>query len=103
MYAVVEIAGRQFTVSPRDKIAVPSLREKPGDSVKFDRVLLVGDDKTITVGTPVVAGAKVLATVVDHGRADKITVFKKKKRKGYKVLRGHRQGFTTVEITSIGS
>lgn len=101
MYAVVEIAGKQFKVTPKDKIAVPSLREKQGATVKFDRVLLLGMEKEIRVGNPVVAGARVEATVIAHKRSDKVVVFKKKRRKGYSVRRGHRQGYTEIEITSV--
>ncbi len=101
MFAVVEIAGRQFKVSPNDTIKVPTLTEKAGAKIKFDRVLLVGSDKEIRVGNPVVAGARVEGTVLDFGRTDKIVVFKKKKRKGYRVKRGHRQGYTRIQITAI--
>jgi large subunit ribosomal protein L21 len=101
MFAVVEIAGKQFKVSPKDTILVPTLKEKAGATLTFDRVLLVGSDRETRVGNPIVAGAKVQGTVVDHGRGEKVTVFKKKKRKGYRVKRGHRQGYTRVEITSI--
>jgi len=101
MYAVVEIAGKQFRVSPNDTIMVPTLKQKPGSKVNFDRVLLVGGENETRVGNPLVAGARVEGTVVDHGRAEKVTVFKKKKRKGYRVTRGHRQGFSQVQITSI--
>jgi large subunit ribosomal protein L21 len=101
MYAVVEIAGRQYKVSPNAKIQVPSLKEKEGTAVRFDRVLLLGGEKEIRVGNPVVSGAHVEATVLGHGRGDKVTVFKKKRRKGYRVKRGHRQGFTELEITGI--
>jgi large subunit ribosomal protein L21 len=101
MYAVVEIAGQQFKVAPKDKIAVPSLHEKEGAKVKFDRVLLLGTEKEIRVGNPVVAGARVEATVLAHKRSDKVIVFKKKRRKGYSVRRGHRQVYTEVEITGI--
>jgi large subunit ribosomal protein L21 len=103
MFAIVEIAGRQYTVSPNDTIVVPTLAGKGGASVTFDRVLLLGDEKKITVGNPLVKGASVQATVLDHGKGDKVVVFKKKKRKGYRVLRGHRQPHTTVQITTIGS
>lgn len=102
MFAVVEVAGRQFKVLPKDQILVPSLSEKPGTKLRFDRVLLLGDEKKIVVGNPLVAGAYVEGTVVEHGRAEKVIVFKKKRRKGYRVKRGHRQGFTQVEILSIG-
>jgi large subunit ribosomal protein L21 len=101
MYAVVEIAGKQFRVSPNDTITVPTLKQKPGAKIKFDRILLVGGENETRVGNPLVAGASVEGTVVDHGRAAKVTVFKKKKRKGYRVTRGHRQGFSQVQITSI--
>jgi large subunit ribosomal protein L21 len=101
MYAVVEIAGKQYRVAQNDTILVPSLKEKTGAKVKFDRVLLLAGEKEIRVGNPIVAGAKVEGTVVSHGLEDKVMVFKKKKRKGYRVTRGHRQGFTQVQITSI--
>ncbi len=101
MYAVVEIAGRQFKVAKNDSILIPTLNEKNGASVKFNRVLLVEGDKGVTVGRPTVAGAAVEATVVDQVKGDKVIVFKKKKRKGYRVKRGHRQAYTRVEITNI--
>ena len=102
MYAVVEISGRQFKVTPNDRIDVPVQAGKAGDPLRFDRVLLVGDDASVTIGNPLVAGATVQATIVNHGRTDKIFVFKKKKRKRYRVKRGHRQDYTQIEITSIG-
>jgi large subunit ribosomal protein L21 len=101
MYAVVEIAGKQYKVSNNDQILVPTRKEKPGDIVKFDRVLLLGSDKEITVGHPVVAGASVEATVMDSVKGEKVIVFKKKKRKGYRVKKGHRQDYTRVQITNI--
>ena len=103
MFAVVEIAGRQYKVAPDDRILVPSLHEQPGTAVRFDRVLMVSDGTSVTVGHPLVSGALVEGTVVDHGRSAKVVVFKKKRRKGYRVKRGHRQGFTTIQITTIGS
>jgi len=101
MFAVVEVAGKQFKVMPKDRVEVPSLQEKPGTKIRLDRVLLVGDDKNVVVGHPLVAGAMVEATIVDHGKDPKVIVFKKKRRKGYRVKRGHRQGYTQIEITSI--
>jgi large subunit ribosomal protein L21 len=102
MYAVVDIAGKQYKVTNNDEILVPTRKEKPGDKVKFDRVLLLGSDKEVTVGHPLVAGALVEATVVDETvRGDKVIVFKKKKRKGYRVKKGHRQDYTRVQITNI--
>jgi large subunit ribosomal protein L21 len=103
MFAVVEIAGKQYKVSANDTISVPSLNEKPGTKVKFDRVLLLGGDTKITVGHPLVAGASVSAEVVGDGRDEKVIVFKKKKRKGYRLKRGHRQGHTNIKITAIGN
>ena len=101
MYAVVEIAGKQYKIEPNDKIYVPTLKDKVGSKIKFDRVLLIGADKEIKVGNPLVTGASVEGRVVDHGKADRVIVFKKKKRKGYRVKRGHRQAYTHIEITSI--
>jgi len=101
MFAVVEIAGKQFKVAPSEKLIVPTLNEKEGAKVRFERVLVVGKDEDVKVGNPLVAGARVEATVVAHGKGEKVTVFKKKRRKGYRVLRGHRQGYTEIEITSI--
>jgi large subunit ribosomal protein L21 len=103
MYAIVEIAGKQYKVNPDETISVPSLQKKPGEKVTFTNVLLVGDEKGTRIGTPQVAGSVVEATVLDHRSADKVIVFKKKKRKGYRVKRGHRQEYTRVQITSIGS
>jgi large subunit ribosomal protein L21 len=101
MFAVVEIAGRQYKVAELDRVTIPLSGEEPGTKVTFDRVLLVGDEQKVTVGNPTVGGARVQATILGHGRADKIIVFKKKKRKGYRVTRGHRQGHTQVEINGI--
>lgn len=101
MHAVVEIAGMQFKVAQNDTIVVPSLDAEVGKTVKFDRVLLTTDEKATKVGNPLVAGVNVEATILGHGREDKVIVFKKKKRKGYRVRRGHRQGYTQVQITKI--
>ncbi len=102
MFAVVDVAGKQYKVAPKDQIMVPTLNEKPGTKIRLDRVLMVGDEKTVTVGRPLVSGAAVEATVVEHAKMDKVIVFKKKRRKGYRVKRGHRQGFSQIEILSIG-
>lgn len=101
MYAVVEIAGRQYKVTPKDRITVPTLKQKAGDTVKFDRVLLLDNGTKVAVGNPVVAGALVEGTVLEHDKLDKVTIFKKKRRKGYRLTRGHRQGITRIEITNI--
>jgi len=101
MYAVVEIAGKQYRVSQNDTIQVPTLAEKEGTNVRFDRVLLVGSEKQITVGHPIISGANVEATVVGGGKSDTVMILKKKKRKGYRLRRGHRQAYTNVKITNI--
>ena len=101
MYAVVEIAGQQYKVNPSEKLYVPRLEGDVDSVVKFDKVLLFADDKGVKVGNPVVAGSSVEAKVLGHMKDDKVIVFKKKKRKGYRVKRGHRQQYTQIEITSI--
>ena len=101
MFAVVEIAGRQFTVSPDDTIVVPTLNEKAGTKVKFDRVLLLGGETQITVGHPLVSGATVEAEILGGVIGDKVIVFKKKKRKGMERKRGHRQELSVIKIESI--
>lgn len=101
MYAVVQVAGRQYRVSPKDTITVTTMPQKSGDRLTFEQVLLVDDGKKVAVGAPYVRGASVQGTVLDHGKTDKVIVFKKKRRKGYRVKRGHRQGITRVEITDI--
>ena len=101
MYAIVNIAGKQFRVSESDRLYVPLLKVEAGKKVTFDEVLLVGDDASTKVGTPTVAGASVSAEVLDHVRADKIVVFRKKRRKGYRVKKGHRQPYTQIQINGI--
>ena len=101
MYAVVEIAGQQYKVSPNDKIYVPLLEIPRGDKVTFSRVLLTSDGTKVNIGTPLIAKSSVEATILDHVKDEKLIVFKKKKRKGYRVKRGHRQQITQLEINSI--
>ena len=101
MYAIVEIAGQQFKVEKDKKIFVHRLDAKEGDAVEFEKVLLVDNDGIITVGTPTVKDSKVSAKVLEHVKGDKVLVFKKKKRKGYRKLNGHRQQFTQLLIDSI--
>ena len=101
MYAIVEIAGQQFKVENEKKLYVHLLEAAEGDSVDFDKVLLVDNDGIIAVGTPTVKGAKVTAKVLEHVKGDKVLVFKKKRRKGYKKLNGHRQQFTQIQIENI--
>ena len=101
MFAVVQIAGQQFKVAPSEKLYVPKLQQDVGTKVTFDHVLILGDEKKTTVGKPYVSGAKVQATVLQHVKDDTVIVFKKKKRKGYRVRNGHRQQYTQIEINSL--
>jgi large subunit ribosomal protein L21 len=101
MYAIVEIAGQQFKVEQGKKIFVHRLEAEEGNQIVFDKVLLLEDEGKITIGEPTIEGSVVEAKVLDHMRGDKVIVFKKKRKKGYRVKNGHRQNFTQVEIISI--
>jgi len=101
MYAIVEIAGQQFKVETGMKIFVHRLEAEEGAEVNFDQVLLIEDEGIITIGEPTIKDALVEGLVIDHPRGDKVIVFKKKRKKGYRVKNGHRQNFTQVEIVSI--
>ena len=101
MYAIVEIAGQQFKVEKDQQIFVHRLEQKEGAKVEFDNVLLIDNNGKVNVGAPAISGAKVTAKVLDHVKGDKVVVFKKKRRKGYRVKNGHRQAFTHIEIQSI--
>ena len=101
MYAVIESGGKQYRVAPGDVIRVEKIVAEPGAAVNLDRVLLVADDANVRVGNPVVSGAAVQATVRSHGRADKVHIFKLRRRKHYKKSQGHRQHYTELEITGI--
>ena len=101
MYAIVEIAGQQFKVEKDQQIFVHRLDAEEGAKVDFDKVLLVDNDGKVNVGAPAISGAKVTAKVLGHMKGDKVIVFKKKRRKGYRVKNGHRQSFTQIEIQSI--
>ena len=102
MFAVVDVGGQQVKVSPSERIYVPKLSNKIGSTVKFDHVILVADDKNVKIGAPFVNNVSVEAKVLGHVKDDKVIVFKKKRRKGYRVRRGHRQQYTEIEITNIG-
>lgn len=102
MYVIVEMAGQQFKVAKDQKVFVHRLDAQQGDVVRFDNVLLVDNDGQVTIGAPAVSGAFVEAKVLGHLKGDKVVVFKKKRRKGYKVKNGHRQSFTEVIIENIG-
>jgi large subunit ribosomal protein L21 len=101
MYAIVEIAGQQFKVEKDKKLFVHQLDANEGDSVDFEKVLLVDNDGAVAVGTPTVKGAKITAKVLEHVKGDKVIVFKKKRRKGYKKKNGHRQHFTQIQVETI--
>jgi len=101
MYAIVEIAGQQFKVEAGKKIFVHRLEAEEGTELEFDQVLLIEDDGKVTVGEPTVKDAVVEARVLDHVRGDKVIVFKKKRKKGYRIKNGHRQNFSQIEIINI--
>lgn len=101
MYAIVDIAGKQYKAEKDKFLYAPLLKQEEGDSVDFDRVLLVDNDGKVKVGAPTVKGAKVSAKVLGHVKDDKVIVFKKKRRKGYKVKNGHRQQFSKILIEDI--
>ncbi len=101
MYAVVEIAGQQFKVEANRFVYTQRLNAQEGDAITFDNVLLLDDGGTVTVGAPRVEGALIKGTVLGHVKGDKVIVFKKKRRKGYRKTRGHRQQFTKVMIEEI--
>ena len=101
MYAIVEIAGQQFKVEKNTKIFTHQLQAEQGEELTFDNVLLVDNDGDISVGTPNVVGTLIKAEVLAQVQGDKVLVFKKKRRKGYKKLNGHRQKFTQILIKEI--
>ncbi|OCB76870.1 50S ribosomal protein L21 [Flavobacterium crassostreae] len=101
MYAIVEIAGQQFKVSKDLKVYVHRLANEEGSKVSFDKVFLLDDNGTITLGAPAIEGASVEAKVLQHLKGDKVIVFKKKRRKGYKKRNGHRQYLTQIVIEGI--
>jgi len=101
MYAIVDIAGKQFKVTKDQEIFTPHLKQDEGSKVVFDNVLLLDEKGKIQVGAPTIKGMKVSAKVIEHVKGDKIIVFKKKRRKGYKVKNGHRQQYTKILINKI--
>lgn len=102
MYAVFQTGGKQFRAEPGTRLRIPTLEAEIGDSVTFDHVLLAGDGaENVQVGTPTVDGASVKAEVIRHGRGDKVIVFKRKRRKGYRKKQGHRQNFTEIRVEEV--
>jgi large subunit ribosomal protein L21 len=103
MYAVIESGGKQHRVEPGEVLNVEKLNVAPGDTVDFDRVLMVADGSDITLGAPYVAGGKVTAEVVSQGRADKVKIIKFRRRKHHMKQMGHRQWYTQIKITGISA
>ncbi len=101
MYAIIQIAGKQFKVKPGMVLNVPTLDLEPGKKVNVERVLAYSDGKNLEIGTPELTNVAIDGTVIAHGRAKKIIVFKKKRRKGYQKKQGHRQGFTQIKVEGI--
>jgi large subunit ribosomal protein L21 len=101
MYAVIKTGGKQYKVAPGENLKVEQLPAEVGAQVVIDQVLMVGDGDSVRVGQPVVAGASVTATVVAHGRGEKVTIFKMRRRKHYQKHQGHRQGYTELKIDSV--
>jgi large subunit ribosomal protein L21 len=101
MYAVIKTGGKQYRVETGAQVRVESLAADVGSAVSFDEVLLVGGGDSVKVGAPLVSGAKVKATIVSHGRGDKVKIFKMRRRKHYQKTQGHRQNFTEVRIDDI--
>ncbi len=101
MFAIIRTGGKQYKVAPDDLIAVEKLAGEPGATIELAEVLMVGDGTSVSTGTPLVAGASVNATLVEHRRTPKILVFKKKRRQNYRRKKGHRQHQTVLRITEI--
>ena len=101
MFAVIKTGGKQYRVVDGDQLKVEKLAGEVGSEIMLDQVLAVGEGTDISLGTPLVAGASVRATVVSHGRHDKVTIFKMRRRKHYKKSQGHRQSYTEIRIDGI--
>lgn len=103
MYAVIKTGGKQYKVAAGDKLKVEKLAGDVGAKVVIDKVLMLADGDKVTVGSPLVNGAKVNATVVSHGRGDKVMIFKMRRRKHYRKTQGHRQSYTEIQIDTIAA
>ncbi|MCL7488579.1 MAG: 50S ribosomal protein L21 [Desulfobulbaceae bacterium] len=103
MYAIIRTGGKQYQVATGDRLRVEKLQGNVGDTVELSDILMVVDGEEVKIGQPVIEGAKVVAKITEHGKADKVIVFKKKKRKGYRVKRGHRQQYTALTIEEISA
>ncbi|HTP96100.1 MAG TPA: 50S ribosomal protein L21 [Burkholderiales bacterium] len=103
MYAVVKAGGKQYRVAAGEKLRIEQIAADVGAEVVLDQVLLLADGDKVAVGTPLIAGASVKATVLAHGRADKVRIFKMRRRKHYRKSQGHRQNYTEIEILGISA
>lgn len=103
MYAVVKSGGKQYRVAAGEKLRIEQIAGDVGSEVVLDQVLMLADGDAVTVGTPLVSGASVKATVLAHGRADKVTIFKLRRRKHYQKRQGHRQNYTEIKIDTISA
>ena len=103
MYAIIRTGGKQYQVAAGDKLRVEKLQGNVGDTVELSDILMVVDGEEIKIGRPVIEGAKVVAKITEQGKADKVLVFKMKRRKGYRVKRGHRQQYTALTIEEISA
>jgi large subunit ribosomal protein L21 len=101
MYAVIKTGGKQYRVAPGEKLKIEQIPADIGSEIVLDQILMVADGEAVTVGTPLVIGATVKATVVAHGRGDKVQIFKMRRRKHYQKHQGHRQNFTEIRIDGI--
>ena len=101
MYAIINISGKQYKATSGARLRVPKQKGETGTSLTFDKVLLINDGKNTEVGEPILKGASVTGTIIEHGRNKKILVYKKKRRKGYQRKNGHRQWFTEIEVGTI--
>ena len=101
MYAIVEVGGQQFKVSKDDEILAPKIAGDVGTTVELDQVMLISDDNGLKVGNPIIDGAQIKASIMNFERGKKVIVFKKKRRKGYKVKNGHRQDYSRLKIEDI--
>ncbi len=101
MYVIVDIQGQQFKVKQDQKLFVHRINADQGSEVEFEKVMLIDNEGTVTIGTPLVDGAKVVVEVLSHLKGDKVLIFKKKRRKGYRKLNGHRQQFSEVRVKEI--
>jgi len=103
MYAVIKTGGKQYRVNQDDKLKIEKIAGDVGANVVLDQILTVVDGDNVTIGSPIVRGASVTATVVSHGRHDKVTIFKMRRRKHYRKSQGHRQSFTEIQIDKISA